>query len=277
MRLGGPCNSKDSPESWVAELKRLGYRAAIFPFKHDADRETSHAFAKAAEEADILLAEVGAWSNPMSPDDNERKQAISFCQEQLALADEIGARCCVNIAGSRGHRWDGPHPENLSQDTFALIVETTQQIIDAVKPKRSFYCLESMPWVFPDSPESYLDLLKAIDRPACSVHFDPVNMISSPQRYFRNADFLRECFRLLGPQIKSCHAKDIKLQKELTVHLDEVRPGQGFLDYEVFLNELNKLDPDTPLIIEHLPNDEEYRLAAEHIRDVAKRLTIPGV
>lgn len=273
MRLGGPCNIKDSPDSWVTELKRLGYRAAIFPFKHDADRVTSHAFADAARKADILVAEVGAWSNPMSPDDAERKNAISFCQEQLALADEIGALCCVNIAGSRGHRWDGPHPENLSQATFELIVETTQTIIDAVKPKRSFYCLESMPWVFPDSPQSYLDLLKAIDRPACSVHLDPVNMISSPERYFYNAEFLKECFKLLGPHIKSCHAKDIKLQKELTVHLDEVRPGLGFLDYKVFLTELNKLDKDTPLIIEHLPNEEEYLLAAKHIREVEASLS----
>jgi hypothetical protein len=31
----------------------------------------------------------------------------------LALADEIGSLCCVNISGSRGSQWDGPHPDNL--------------------------------------------------------------------------------------------------------------------------------------------------------------------
>ena len=45
----------------------------------------------------------------------------------------------------------------------------------------------------------------------------------------------------------------------------------GKLDYATFLRELSKL-PDTPLMLEHLPNAEEYRLAAEHIRSVAKRV-----
>ena len=55
------------------------------------------------------------------------------------------------------------------------------------------------------------------------------------------------------------------------MHLDEVRPGQGNLDYSVFLKELSKLDPDTPLMVEHLKGEEEYAKAAEHIRSVARQ------
>jgi sugar phosphate isomerase/epimerase len=51
--------------------------------------------------------------------------------------------------------------------------------------------------------------------------------------------------------------------------LDEVRPGLGGLDYAEFLRELSKF-PDTPLMLEHLKGAEEYRLAAEHIRSVAR-------
>ncbi|HEX41333.1 MAG TPA: sugar phosphate isomerase/epimerase, partial [Phycisphaerales bacterium] len=77
-----------------------------------------------------------------------------------------------------------------------------------------------------------------------------------------------------GPYIRSCHAKDILLQPELTTHLDEIRPGLGGLDYAVFLKELTRFS-DAPLMLEHLPNAEEYRLAAEHIRSVAKVSNIP--
>jgi hypothetical protein len=45
----------------------------------------------------------------------------------------------------------------------------------------------------------------------------------------------------------------------------------GGLDYRVFLQELNRVDRDTPLLLEHLSAEEEYRLAAEHIRSVAQR------
>lgn len=79
--------------------------------------------------------------------------------------------------------------------------------------------------------------------------------------------------RKFGPYIRSCHAKDILLQRKLTTHLDEVRPGLGGLDYTTFLKELSKR-PDVPLMLEHLPNAEEYRLAAEHIRSVAKEVGV---
>ena len=51
--------------------------------------------------------------------------------------------------------------------------------------------------------------------------------------------------------------------------LEEVRPGLGALDYHTYLQELNKLDADTPLMLEHLPSAEEYSLAADHIRSAA--------
>ncbi len=233
------------------------------------------AYARAAKAADIVIAEVGAWSNPLSPDDAIRLKAIAHCEQQLALADRIGARCCVNIVGSRGEQWDGPHPDNLTPDTFDLIVETVQKIIDAVKPTRTYYTLETMPWMYPDSPDSYLRLIDAIDRKRFAAHLDPVNLVCSPQRYYLNGALIRECFQKLGPHIKSCHAKDIALSGKLTVHLDEVRPGQGALDYAAYLEELHERAPDAPLMLEHLQAEQDYDLAAAHIRSVAQQIGVP--
>jgi len=275
MRLGGPVfEAFHDPDGWIAALKKYGYRAAYCPLTADADDTTVRAYVQAAAQADIVIAEVGAWSNPLSIDDAERKSSMQKCQIQLDLAERIGARCCVNIAGSRGPRWDGPHPLNLTPETFDMIVETTRQIIDAVKPKRTFYTLEPMPWMYPDSPESYLALIKAINRPAFAVHLDPVNWVCSPQRYFANADLLRESLAKLGPYIKSCHAKDIILRDTLTTHLDECCPGQGYLDYGVFLSELNKLDPDMPLMLEHMKEEKDYLAGAAYIREIAGKTGI---
>jgi sugar phosphate isomerase/epimerase len=269
IRLGGPTFEKyEDPDGWVRVLKKLGYSAAYCPVGAEANDNVINAYARAAKEANIIIAEVGAWSNPISPDEKTRKAAQEKCRRQLALADRIGAKCCVNISGSRSERWDGPSRLNFTEETFDIIVETTRAIIDDVKPTRTYFTLETMPWAYPDSPDSYLRLLKAIDRKRFAVHLDPVNLVCSPQRYFRNGELIRECFDKLGPHIKSCHAKDILLQPKLMTHLDEVRPGLGGLDYATFLKELSKI-PDIPLMLEHLPNAEEYRLAAEHVRSVA--------
>ena len=274
MRLGAPIfDDSSDPDAWINALRARGYTAAFCPLDHTATDDLIRQYAQAAQAADIVIAEVGAWSNPISPDEQTRRKALTLCQERLALADKIGALCCVNISGSRGEQWDGPHPDNLTQDTFDMIVDSVREIIDAVKPTRACYTLETMPWAYPDSPDSYLRLIETINREQFAVHLDPVNLICSPQRFYGNAALIRECFAKLGPHIKSCHAKDIALSGKLTVHLDEAPPGLGGLDYEVYLAELSKLGPDTPLLLEHLATEEEYGLAAEHVRGVERALS----
>lgn len=275
MRLGGPIYQKyHSPEEWVEAVRQQGYRAAYCPVGINASPADIRAYELAAHQADIVIAEVGAWSNPLSPDEAERKAALEKCKAGLLLADEIGARCCVNIAGSRGSKWDGPDPADLTAETFDMIVATVREIIDAVDPGRTYYTLEPMPWLYPDSVASYQELIAAIDRPAFAVHFDPVNWVNSPRRYFHNGDLIREAVEALGAHMRSCHAKDILLRDRLTVHLDEVRLGLGELDYRLFLGQLARCDPDMPLMLEHLPGEAEYTAAAAHLRCVAQELGI---
>lgn len=261
------------PWDWARTHAAHGFSAAgLLPMALDED--FADAYAEAARAFNVQISEVGAWSNPLSRDPAEAKAARERCQQQLALAEQVGARCCVNIAGSLGPKWDGPFAQDLEEDTFALIVDSVREIIDGVRPKRTFYTFETMPWLFPDSVESYERLLRAIDRDAFAVHFDPVNLISSPQRYFRNGDVIREFVRRLGNRIRCCHAKDVRLGEHLTVHLDEVRPGTGALNYRALVLALQATDPEIPLLIEHLDDTQDCILAADHIRSVCKDVSV---
>ncbi|HDS06044.1 MAG TPA: sugar phosphate isomerase/epimerase [Bacteroides sp.] len=276
MRLGGPLFTPyDDPSEWIRVLKELGYRAAYCPVEPGTDESTVRDYAIAAAKHDVAIAEVGAWSNPLSPVPGEAEAAVEKCISGLQLAELIGARCCVNISGSKNEKyWAGPHEDNLTGETFDQVVEVTRKIIDAVQPSRTFFALEAMPWSFPDSTETYLQLLKAIDRKHFGVHLDPVNMITSPRDYFNNGVLIREMFTKLGSHIRSCHAKDITLREDNYIpQLEEVRPGMGKLDYSVFLEELAGLK-DVPLMMEHLETAGEYRLAASHIRTIGRSVGV---
>ena len=274
VRLGGPVTGNfTDPVDWVKAVKSLGYSAAYCPVLPGTPGDLIKSFRAEAKRSNILIAEVGAWSNMLSPDESAREAAVKQNVDALQLADEIGAACCVNISGARGEIWDGPYAGNYSKETFDMIIETVRHIIDQVKPVSSFYSLEPMPYMLPDSPDSYLELIKAVDRKQFAAHLDPVNMISSPQKYFNNTVFIKECFTKLGPYIKSIHAKDITIVPELTVHLEERRPGLGSLDYIVFLQEASKLR-DIPFMLEHLETQEDYKLAAEYIRETGKKAGI---
>lgn len=277
VRLGGPVPGRyDDPGLWVKAVKSLRYSAAVCPLQPGASSELIKAFISEAKKNNILISEVGVWNNVFNPDETARKAAIEKNVQSLQLADEIGACCCVNISGAKGEIWDGPYPGNYSGETFDQIVEMVRYIIGQVKPTNTFYALEPMPFMLPDSPDNYLELVRAISRDRFAVHLDPVNMISSPQKYFKNADFLRECFAKLGPYIKSVHAKDITIMPQLTVHLEERRPGSGSLDYAVFLQEMSRLK-DVPMMMEHLDKQEDYILAAEYIRKVGSETGISFV
>jgi sugar phosphate isomerase/epimerase len=258
------------PEEWVAVVKRLGYRAVAAPIDETADDETIAAYRAAAEANDIVIAEVGVWNNPSSDDETVRRAAIELCKARLRLADKLGARCTVNVAGARTKRAGA---DDLTDEAFDRIVQTVREILDDVRPSHTYYCLETMPWMLPDSVEAYVQLVQAIDRERCGVHCDPVNLCNSPRRYHNSGDLIRSFFRELGPQIRSCHAKDIVLASESTVHLSECRPGTGGLDYHSYVREINRLDPEMPLLMEHLGSDEEYAEAASYILAVEREVT----
>src|SRR2546429_235710 len=78
-------------------------------------------YAAAAAEAGIVIAEVGAWSNPISRDRDERARSLERCRRSLALAERVGARCCVNVTGSVGAEWCGPDPGNRTAETLERI------------------------------------------------------------------------------------------------------------------------------------------------------------
>lgn len=274
MRLGAPIlDAYENAEQWVGLVKAKGYRAAYSPLTGDESDAEIDRYAAAARTADIVIAEQGAWHcNGISPDEAERKRAIDVCARKLAAANRLGARCCVSVCGSRGERWAAPHADNFREDVFAMVVDNARAIIDAVKPKNSFYTLEAMPWTYPYDVDSYERLIKAVDRDAFGVHYDPVNLVYSPERYYHSGAYINEFIRRLGGKIRACHVKDVQLVDEYVLHLEERIPGQGELDYRTLLTGLSALDPDLPIMMEHLTRQEEYDQGDAFLRTKAAEL-----
>ncbi len=276
MRIGGGIEKAyHNPEEWVKFAKDLRYSAVLCPVDSSSDQATRREYLKAAREADLLIGEVGVWRNCLAKDEMTRKAAMDYAKAQLALADEMGANCCVNIIGSHSETaWDGFSAENYSDDFYALAVDSVREIIDAVKPKNTFYTIEPMPWVLPDSPEQYLKLIQDVDRKEFAVHLDFVNMINCPERFCKSTEFVKHCFDLLGPYIKSIHCKDSVMEQAYTAIIHETMPGKGTLDYKKILPLVENLGKDIPLFVEHLPDYETYRQAAAFVRAQAESVGI---
>ena len=260
-----------SPKEWAEKHKGLGLQVVNFPVDYLSGKEVYSAYRRAADEAGLVIAEVGVWRNTLAADAGERRKWMDYAVGQLRMADEIGARCCVNVVGTPyGPRWDGGYRDNFSEQAWQEAVGMIRQIIDEAKPQHAKYCIESMPWMIPSSPDEYLRLIDAVDREAFGVHLDVVNMITSPERYFFNDRFLTECFEKLKGRICSCHLKDVRLKEEYTFQLEECACGEGELDINLYARLADEERKDIPMIIEHLTTDEEYIRSIDYVR---KRLS----
>lgn len=279
MRLGGPVFYEgEDPEEFVRIHTLKGYRAALCPQNLKAGQtQKIQAYRAAAVRKDLIYAEVGAWCNPLSEDPKEAGQARERIIERLSLAEELGARACVNVIGTRcPDNWYGPDEKNYSEDFFAEAVSVYRSVIDAVRPKRTRMTFEMMPYSFLDCAQEYLRFLKALDRPEAGVHLDLVNCINSPRRYFANREWITETFRIFaGVPICSVHLKDIRLEcQPVSTVFTEVPIGEGAVHFPTLLKELAKLPEDTPVLLEHLREERAYDLAAARVRAYLKEIEI---
>ena len=281
MRLGatiGDYLGSEDPDDYIIECQKQGYRAACCPELEADDFDRARDIKSKFASAHIIIAEVPAWFNALHPDNITRQSNISQIAKQLALSEELEAACCGTIVGSFDDRdnWDshvGPHPENFTDDAFDAIVDWVRRVLDDVKPTRTKLTLEMSPWTLLDGPEIYLDLIKAVDRDGLAVHLDPANAVRDPRTFYSTGTMIDQCFDILGPWIRSCHAKDVDFALDArTVGIKEVIPGRGVMDYKTYIRRINKLSNDMPLIIEHLANQFEFLEARGFILGIAEKI-----
>ena len=275
MRLGAPVFDYTTAAAWANAHMAKGFGAAYWPLNEGAKPEEENAYLQAARNCDLVIAEVGIWNNLLDRDPKKQEANIQYAIARLRTADRVRARCCVNISGSKSSFWDGPHPDNLSPETFSEVVQITQRIIDEAAPAHTSYTLEPMPWMLPYDVQSLQKLIKAINRKHFAVHVDMCNLVNSFDKVYRTGEMARAFFEAFGPYIRSVHAKDTLLQeKRLTLHIDEAIPGQGIFDYDTLLQECHKLD-DIPVMAEHLETEAEYDQATGFLMKKAEALGIP--
>ncbi len=274
MRLGiAKSLSNSSAREWAEKHRKLGLSAVVFPVNCRVQKGVIADYKKAADDYGLVIAEVGAWCNLLDRDERKAEENLLFCMKTMEMADEIGAKCVVNISGSCSESfWDGGDRENYSQKTFDSVVKKIEKIISA--SQNCPFTLEPMPWMLPYDANSYLRLLERIDDPRFAVHMDAVNLINSPEKYFFQKEFLSELFSKLGGYVKSAHLKDVKISNRLTVRLEECSPLEGAFETKLYLDELEKLDADMPVIIEHLDDEKDYLLAVERVKRFCEKESI---
>ena len=286
LKVGGhvfPKNEKDArdPEKLARLASEMGYSAVYAPEYLTIDKpEEIREAKKAFQKENLVIAEVGYLENMLDTRPEYRSKNREEMLKRFQLAEELGAGCVVNTAGSycEGEGYKDHNPKNFSEEHFQDAVDMARYFIDEVKPERAYFTYEVFMYNSVDSPKQYAKLVRAVDRKMFGVHLDLTNMLRQPREIYQAGKIVEECVRLFPDKIISSHIKDARLVRPaITTLIEEAVPGQGEVDLTPYIRELAALPRTVTMMMEHLKNEEEYLMGMRFIRDTVQEGDIAGV
>ena len=185
----------------------------------------------------------------------------------------MGVRCVITLVGSRDAAGGllSPHPYNFTDAAKNEYREACLRIVDGLDLKKTCYSTEPWPNTFYYQPEDIHAFLESVGDPRVKLHLDQMNLVSQTN-YFHTTELINRTFDLLAEDIVSVHAKDILWDPSyMFMKLDEVYAGNGVLDYDTFLRQLDALEPDMPVYAEHFRTREEFIDALDHLHRAAEK------
>ena len=263
----------EEPEETVRRIRESGYTSVNTQPSQWNDHELVEIRA-ALKKYDVTVFEVGAYSNIMHPDKKRRQEINANIVRKFEDAENIGGTMVATVSGSCDPKYlINPHPENWTEESWKVLVASVRQILRDTAGMTVTLGMEAQVTTNIDSPKAHRRLIDDVGDDRCCVNLDPTNMVSLAT-YFHTTELLDECFDLLGETIMGCHAKDTYIiPNQQTVHVQEVCPGKGIMDYETFIARMSRMKWPRALFPEHIEK-EEFPLADAYIKKTAAKIGV---
>lgn len=204
-----------------------------------------------------VVQSTGFAPNLVDPDPDVRRDAHRRIRRGLAAAEALGAVMVNTGVGSCHPTFPyGPHPANHTPLAIETLVENLRVLCGEAQDRGLLLSLEPHVQTAISDPDTIAGIVAAVDHPALRVNFDPVNLLGTLPEVFDAAAAIRRMGERMAPFLgPSAHVKDIRPLPELVLHLAEVSPGEGYIDWAAYFEVCRGLGDGAALIVEHLHGD----------------------
>jgi sugar phosphate isomerase/epimerase len=259
----------------IAWAKRLGWRCFQPTGFQTWDVAQQRATVQLMALHDLVTPGIGAYQfNMLHPDPRVRHEHVRAICALVERAATIGVPTIETVAGSRNPEVSyAAAPGNSDHDAWQDFVRSAREVCDACRGTSVSFVLEPVIGTLLDSPSALHRGLVEIDRPTeLGFNFDLVNF-ATPEL----ADDLRpvvdEVVEHDASAIRLIHIKDVRYEpRQRSLHVWEVPPGEGRIDFDYWLAKLKPLALDVPAFIEHLTDMGQMISAWHHVRAAAVRV-----
>lgn len=215
----------------------------------DACRAAAEAFLAEGVE----VAAVAGYVNLVNPDPARREEGLQRLHRLIALCPEFGTPYLATETGSLNpdSEWDD-HPANHTEEAWQILLPILQEAVRRCEDSGVMLLIEGYVHNVIATVDDCRRLREAIPSSSLGFMLDPNNL-------FEEADMadvpahLERIFQAIGPYAPVAHAKDVVYHNG---RIDTPRAGTGRLDYAAFARLMQQYQPNAPLILEHLREDE---------------------
>ncbi|MDH4125955.1 MAG: sugar phosphate isomerase/epimerase [Gammaproteobacteria bacterium] len=274
-------NVDANPAEQVEGIRKLGYTAVeAFHVGWRMMNDVEVRELKAAlKQYDLWFYNIHVWDNIIHPDPELRAACHREYLRAIEMAEQMDIDFILVHTGSRGPgKPSFAHPQNWTEETWKMSVDAMKKVLADSSGSKVRLAVEAINSNNLNTPAAHVRLRDDVGSDRLKATLDPTNMVH-PGTLFRSAELYNQCFELLGEDILYAHAKDIRWA-EMLPGLEWVIPGQGEMDYEVYLTHLSRLAYPRPLMMEFLnrgsgyDGPDQYPQAKQFIEDTATRLGV---
>ncbi|XEC95184.1 sugar phosphate isomerase/epimerase family protein [Paenibacillus tarimensis] len=194
----------------------------------------------------VTISVLGCYVHLYDRNEEVRRVNIERFKELLRYARFFG---CPIVAAETGVNPGGDYTDA----DWRTMRATLEELVEEAEKWGTFIGLEAAGGHLIGTAQSLKEMLDEVPSTSIGVVLDPGNLLAEDN--IRQQDsVIEEAFGLLGERIIACHAKDRKVLADGRVHT--VTPGQGDMNYGLYMKLLNQFKPNCHIIMEAAKKDE---------------------
>ncbi len=220
-------------------------------------------FRAAFEKAGKTIPLIGAYFNPVHPDEEKIKKGIAVFRDYLSLAKDFGGSIVGSETGSyNGDKWTY-HPQNRTDEAVERVIRTFSELCGYAEDRGVNVGMEGAFGHVCWKPSVLEYAVKTIGARNIRIIFDLYNYLDG-SNIGKMYDILEEGLQTFGDRICVFHIKDCTVNEDGS--LKQCGVGKGIFDYDRILAEIKKVCPDANLVFEGTTGDDIVP-AVKHIRE----------
>lgn len=224
--------------------------------------------ARALDQAGKTIPLIGAYFNPVHPNEEKIQNGIGVFKDYLRVANAFGCKIVGSETGSyNGDKWTY-HPQNRTEEALNRVIAVFSDLCGYAKEQGAYVGMEGAFGHVCYDVKTLQRAVKAIGADNIRIIFDLYNYLDKSnvdQRY----DILSEGLQTFGDRICVFHIKDCVIAEDGT--LKQCGVGKGIFDYARILGEIKKVCPDANLVFEGTTG-EDIPYAVSHMKSILETL-----